>query len=405
MKIKLVEQIWKTSTILKESSENGIEKYIISGPFMKAETPNLNKRSYPEHVCNKAILALKPRVLDKQINMLVDHPDWNGTSMTKVGAILLDITEVQPDGYAHYKAQVLDTAVGKDLKVIMDAGGKIGVSTRGYGSSYEGTVEGYGDTKYEIIKDDFELESIDFVDSPSVTTTKDFVQYENDNKKDKGSKTMKTVAELRATYPELVKEIEEAKAEAIVVLETSVKELETKLVDSKTALKTIVDSLKESFSDLFTVVEESDLVAEAKAEIVTIVEAKKAVEAELVEANEAINTSKNEAIETAKTVEIERLKAEDIEFFKIPTFENIFENCLNADEVKAVYDSNKAIVESVKENANTPADTKSKVEDKNDTSTKLDEDNAKRFRVMNSQRLNQGLKAMTIEQYSEKYCK
>jgi len=280
----------------------------------------------------------------------------------------------------------------------MDAGGKIGVSTRGYGSSYDGTIEGYGDTKYQIIKDDFELESIDFVDNPSVSTTKDFVQYES---KQRSKTVMKTIEELRTAYPELMKQIEEQAQSKVSEIEKTVEELKESKEEAEKLLKTVAENLKESHSDIFTVVEESKLVDEKNTIINELNEKVKELEKELSEAKEEIKKSKDEAVKIAIEAEIEKLKAEDAEFFKVKAFENCFENCLTVEEVKKVYESNKSILEAVKTETDTQEpDT---VVD-NKTTVKLDDFNQKRFNQINSQRMRQGLKAMTLEQYQTRYC-
>lgn len=398
----LFDTLWMDTKVKLEESENGVKKYIISGPFMKADSPNGNNRIYPKDVCDKAIDKLRPKVMDKQIRMLVDHPFWEGAKLSDAGALLLEISNIQPDGYAYYKAQVLDTTKGKDLKVIMDAGGKIGCSTRGYGTSSDDQEwEGFPG-RYSVIRDDYELKSIDFVDDPSVSETTMLAQYESLKK---GSLKMKTLEELKAAYPELIKQLEESnqaiideKTEAITVLENTNAELNQKL-------QSIVNSLKESFGDMFTVVEESKLVDSKNDKINELTKEIDVLKAELADSKKEIKTMKDEAVIALKDAEIEKLKLEDKEFFNINIFENVFEACVTAEEVKEVYEKNKAVVESIKKQNNLPAKPKTTVEDKNDTDSKssLDEANLRKMAIINKQRRISGLKMFTVKEYTEKY--
>ena len=397
----ILDMLWADTKVSLDESEEGKKKYIISGPFMRADCPNGNNRIYPKEVCDNAINKLRPKVTDKQIKMMVDHPFWEGPSLSKVGALLLDISNVKEDGYAYYRAQVLDTTEGKNLKVIMDAGGKIGCSTRGNGSSaYDKDWEGYPG-KYEVINPDYDLATIDFVDNPSVSTTTDYAQYENLMKR---SQVMfKNIEEMKTAHPKWIQSIEEAVSN---LTDEKITKLEKELTDSKSNLKSVVDSLKESFGDMFTVVNESKLVDDKNTEIKTLTDAKVEIEAELATATTEIEAIKTDAIKTARDTELTRLEAEDKDFFAIEAFKGKFESCLTAEEVKTVYDSNKALLNSVKEQSNKQADPKTIVDNKNDSNdSELNENDTKRLKVMNKQRQSNGLAPMTVEAYTKRFVK
>ena len=105
----------KIESVVNEANKQ--TSYIISGPFMKADVPNRNGRVYKREISNSAIAKLRPMVQERRIRMLVDHPEFfSGPSLLNTGAVLLDITDVQDDGYAYYKAKLVDTTVGKNLK-------------------------------------------------------------------------------------------------------------------------------------------------------------------------------------------------------------------------------------------------------------------------------------------------
>lgn len=394
-----------------KSGKNKIQ-YIISGPFMKADVPNRNNRVYKREEANKAIAALRPMVAEKRIRMLVDHPDFfsSGASLVRAGALLLDITDVQEDGFAYYKAKILNTAVGKDLKAILDEGSKVGVSTRGYANVKNEEIVGY-EGKFDVIYD-WELQSIDFVDDPAVIDTEAYMHIES---KKRSTGMFKTVEEMKAACPELVQSIVDSTTDAVKKeYEGKLQEAEAKvnesaqLVDAKKAeLEGLVDQIKKVFPDKFTVVEESAIVVEKEQLIAKIEKSLEEAKNEAETLRKQIKDSEDAHVKEERNSFVEHLQATDPEFFKFESFKDCFENCLTKDEVKTVYEANSKIVAEMKEKVATPAPAKAAQteEGAEEPKTGLNEAQKKDLEARNLQRRRNGLEPWTEAKYLEKFGK
>jgi len=397
------------SNIVEGNSGKTKVQYILTGPFMKADVPTRNGNVYKREEANKAIANLRPMVAERRIRMLVDHPEWFGSaSITKSGALLMEITDVQEDGYAYYKAKVMNTAAGKDLKAVLDAGSKLGVSTRGRGFVKEEEIPGY-EGKFSVVTD-WELVSIDFVDDPAVLDTEAYMHMES-NKRRPGM--FKTVEELKAACPELAQKIAES---AIVELKSEydgkLQEADKKfndtahVVEQKTAeLEKLVESIKTVFPDKFVVVEESKLVSEKEGRIAELENSLKESSKDAETLRAEMKEMKDAHVKAERDSYIEHLKATDEEYFKFESFKDCFENCLTKDEVQTAYESNAKILKEMKEKVVAPAPAKStQTEESSEAKPDgLTEEQHKDLRAKNLQRKRSGLVAWTEAKYLEMF--
>lgn len=420
MKKEFLEVQWFDQMKLDSIEESGNKKYIISGPFTRCDYPNGNNRIYPREVMQKAIDALKPKVESGRVRMMVDHPMWDA-SMRSVGAIVTSISDVDAAGYAYYTAQIVDTAAGKDLKAIVDAGGKLGVSTRGYGSAmYDQEYPPFAG-KFDVIQAGYDLRTFDFVDDPSVSDTEAYCQIESKRR----SNPMKNIDELKSAYPELLesykanieselkKAIDEAKAQAETEKGTLVAEKNT-LVESNKKLSETVKALSESIKsvcpELFTVVEESKLVEEANSATDAAKKELTEAKAEVAKLQEEIQGIKATAVKEARDAQIKQLEATNPEMFKLKSFEKMFENCVTVDEVNAVFEKNNELYKQIKAEANEPAPAKSVVEgstkpESTPANGGLNESQYADYQARNKQRRLSGMTDMTIESYKKNFVK
>lgn len=395
-------------------------KYIISGPFMRADFMNRNHRVYTKEAANKAISAIRPMVEEKRIRMLVDHPGFfEGPSLMNAGALLLEVSDVKEDGYAYYKAQILDTDVGKNLKAILDAGSPVGVSTRGYVPSEDGCEEkdwldSEGNKhKAEYIKD-WVLESVDFVDDPAVLDTEIYMKLHTESLKRRNvPMTVKTVEEMKSAYPELCKEltdsaITDTKNEfepKVTELESQVKTANESAQAKSEALDKLVESVRAIDPSKFTVIDESEAV-KAKDSVIAelntkLEEANKKIEA----LEKELKDNKAEAEKNEKESYLETLKVSDPDFFTLESFKNVFDNCITKEDVKTVYENNSKIVKEMKEKAMVPAAGKSIQTD--ESSEKKDGEliegltptQYEDFKSRNEMRRLSNLEPMTTEKY------
>jgi len=416
MKTQLHEIAWLDckieSNVVEGKTGKKKTQYILSGPFMRADVPNRNNRVYKREEANRAIAKLRPMVEAKRVRMLVDHPDFfsSGSSLIKSGAILLEISDVGDDGYAYYKAKILNTAVGKDLKAILDEGGKIGVSTRGRGIVKEEEVPGY-EGKFDTIYE-WDLESIDFVDDPSVIDTETYMHMESNKR---SNEMYKNVEELKTAQPDMFKKIvESATTEMKTSFDVQIKELEAKIQEAaqgdsvKSAeLDTLIESIKKVFPDKFVVVAESAIVAEKDKQITVLDTKLKEADVALVTLQSEVKKINDAHIQAERDSCVENLKVTDAEYFNVDSFKDCFENCITKDEVKTVYEANSKILKEMKEKFVSPAPSKTKQVEGNadDKSDLLNEAQKKDFRAKNLQRRRNSLDAWTEVVYFEKYCK
>ena len=132
----------------------------IKGVFMQAETNNRNGRVYPLNVLQKEVARYNKELVEtKRAFGELGHPDGPTVNLDRVSHM---IEELVPEGNNIIgKAKILDTPNGKIVKELLNAGAKLGVSSRGMG-----TLEKKGNTNY--VKDDFYLATAgDIVADPS----------------------------------------------------------------------------------------------------------------------------------------------------------------------------------------------------------------------------------------------
>ena len=156
--MKLITEMYDDFEILTEG-KNGKDMKI-KGVFMQAETKNRNGRVYPLDVLHKEVNRYNKELVEtKRAFGELGHPDGPTVNLDRVSHM---IEELVPEGKDIIgKAKILDTPNGKIVKELLNAGAKLGVSSRGMG-----TLEKRGQTNY--VKDDFYLATAgDIVADPS----------------------------------------------------------------------------------------------------------------------------------------------------------------------------------------------------------------------------------------------
>ena len=156
--MKLITEMYDDFELLTEGKDGKDLK--IKGVFMQAETKNRNGRMYPLDTLMKEVKRYnKELVQPKRAFGELGHPDGPTVNLDRVSHL---IEELYPEGNNIIgKAKILDTPNGKIVKELLNAGAKLGVSSRGMG-----TLEKKGQTNY--VKDDFYLATAaDIVADPS----------------------------------------------------------------------------------------------------------------------------------------------------------------------------------------------------------------------------------------------
>ena len=156
--MKLITEMYDDFELLAEGKDGKDLK--IKGVFMQAETKNRNGRMYPLDTLMKEVKRYnKELVQPKRAFGELGHPDGPTVNLDRVSHL---IEELYPEGHNIIgKAKILDTPNGKIVKELLNAGAKLGVSSRGMG-----TLEKRGQTN--VVKDDFYLATAgDIVADPS----------------------------------------------------------------------------------------------------------------------------------------------------------------------------------------------------------------------------------------------
>jgi len=131
---------------------------ILSGVMQKADALNGNGRVYPRNVLEKEMKNYQKLVKERRALGELDHPDDSVINLKNASHL---VTSVWWDGEnVMGKVRVLDTPSGKVLKSLVEVGVRLGISSRGLGSTKEKNGKTY-------VNDDFQLICFDFVSEPS----------------------------------------------------------------------------------------------------------------------------------------------------------------------------------------------------------------------------------------------
>lgn len=131
----------------------------LTGRIQTAGKKNGNGRVYPRKVLEKEITNYQKIVRDNRATGELDHPDDSVINLKNVSHIIVECWWQGDDVMG--KIKVLDTPSGRILKDLINAGVKLGISSRGLGSVNEG-LDGVS-----TVNEDFQLICFDIVSEPS----------------------------------------------------------------------------------------------------------------------------------------------------------------------------------------------------------------------------------------------
>mgnify|MGYP003658206899 FL=1 len=154
----------------KRESANGV--VYLSGRMQTCEKKNGNGRVYPCKTLQREIQNYMVVIKDNRSLGELDHPDDSVINLRNASHIVTDMWWEGKDVMG--KIKVLDTPSGRILKDLINAGVKLGISSRGLGSVNEVA----GNT---VVQEDFELICFDIVSEPS---TPDAYVYPEDRGSD-----------------------------------------------------------------------------------------------------------------------------------------------------------------------------------------------------------------------------
>lgn len=147
-----------TPAMIRESREKNGGKILMKGILQKADTLNQNGRIYPMSVLEREVRNYQKFINENRAMGELDHPDSSVVNLKNVSHV---IREAYLEGSVVYgTVELLDTPSGKILQSLVESGVKLGISSRGVGSTKK-----QGD--YYVVQDDFQLICWDYVSEPS----------------------------------------------------------------------------------------------------------------------------------------------------------------------------------------------------------------------------------------------
>ena len=147
-----------TPDMIKESREKNNGKIVMRGILQKADTLNQNGRIYPQAVLDREVRNYQKFIMENRALGELDHPDSSVVNLKNVSHVIKEA--YLEKGVVYGTVELLDTPSGKILQSLVESGVKLGISSRGVGSTKK-----QGD--YHVVQDDFQLICWDYVSEPS----------------------------------------------------------------------------------------------------------------------------------------------------------------------------------------------------------------------------------------------
>ena len=140
--------------IVLENTNEGKDLYM-KGICIQGGVLNANKRVYPVNEIGRAVKTLNEQISEGfSVMGEVDHPEGLNINLDRVSHVIVNMWMDGPNGYG--KLKILPTPMGQLVRTMLEAGCKLGVSSRG-----SGNVSAGGDVQ------DFEIITVDVVAQPS----------------------------------------------------------------------------------------------------------------------------------------------------------------------------------------------------------------------------------------------
>ena len=141
--------------IVLESDGSDGKNLFMKGICIQGGIRNQNQRVYPVNEIDRAVKTLNDQITGGySVLGEVDHPDDLKINLDRVSHMITEMWMDGPNGYG--KLKLLPTPMGQLVKTMLEAGCKLGVSSRGSGEVDDsGNVQG------------FEIITVDVVAQPS----------------------------------------------------------------------------------------------------------------------------------------------------------------------------------------------------------------------------------------------
>ena len=144
------------ANIVLENANDGKDLYL-KGIMIQGGVRNANQRVYPVNEIGRAVKTLNDQITGGySVLGEVDHPEGLNINIDRVSHMITETWMEGDNGYG--KLKILPTPMGNLVKTMLEAGVKLGVSSRGSGNVSE---DGSGNVT------DFEIITVDVVAQPS----------------------------------------------------------------------------------------------------------------------------------------------------------------------------------------------------------------------------------------------
>jgi hypothetical protein len=144
------------SGIIMESDDKDGKNLYLKGIAIQGGIRNANQRIYPVDEIDRAVSTLMDQIKNGySVLGEVDHPDDLKVNLDRVSHMITQMWMDGPNGYG--KMKILPTPMGQLVRTMLEAGVKLGVSSRGSGNVND--MNGH--------VSDFEIITVDIVAQPS----------------------------------------------------------------------------------------------------------------------------------------------------------------------------------------------------------------------------------------------
>ena len=160
---KVVTEVVQPAIVSEDDRGNTVEipaikKTTMKGILQKADTLNQNGRIYPLSVLERELRNYQKFISENRALGELDHPDSSVINLKNVSHLVKEA--YIENGVVYGTVELLDTPSGKILQSLVESGVKLGISSRGVGSTKK-----QGD--YQIVQDDYQIICWDYVSEPS----------------------------------------------------------------------------------------------------------------------------------------------------------------------------------------------------------------------------------------------
>jgi hypothetical protein len=173
---KLIETSWAQAELMERDKAKLPSGVLCRGvwPICNIDKPNSNNRVYEKDVYQKVMDddGIKEKMANRTLYGEPEHPEETSSNLFKTSHIVTDMWIDEADGTVKQQVDVLNTDGGKLINTLLEAGCKVGMSTRAEGELEE-MEEAAEDGKklMRVVPESYKYITTDFTADPSTGGT------------------------------------------------------------------------------------------------------------------------------------------------------------------------------------------------------------------------------------------